>query len=856
MDRNKLIERLMATFLGELEEHVRTLNAVLLTLEKDPDGPGRADAYKTLLRVAHSLKGAARSVGIAPIEEACHRVEEVLSAARDGRRALDADRFALLFTAADAIEEAGMRLREQQDLADSPLTRLLPRLESEAASPVPGAQVRGPASALSPVPPPPSIPRPTAAIAPEPVAPPPAIAPASVAPPPAPPPPPVAEEPRPGPGLARATGQAIGPSTAATPAAPAQPRPTPATPSQGPPPPPEPERPTPGSAFVRIPAEKLDDMLTCSGELLVARRAVELRTGELEAIRDEVARWRAEWHGTEKALHTFLPRAGAADAGGVALATPGAGGPQALPRHAAEALAEVGDHISRIERDLDRFMTAMSAGERQLERAAGRLDDEVRRVRMLPFAEACQGLERSARDVARSEGKQVELAIEGGDVELDRSVLEGLRDPLNHLVRNAVDHGIELPEVRRAAGKAEGGRVTVAAALRGTQVEVVVTDDGKGLDLDAVRAEARARGLGEASDAATLTDLVFLPGFSTAKVVTSISGRGVGLDVVKSRLESLQGTVELASEPGVGTRFTLAVPLTLTTLRALLIEAGGQTFALASTSVPKLVRVDPADLRTIEGRAMLLSVGPPLPVVELARVLGLPTREPSTAPGAPRRPALIVASGDRRVAFLVDELLTEQEIIVKSLGDRIRRVRNVAGATILPTGRIAPVLNAAHLVRSALGQGTASAFSSTASRDGASGVDRDGNGPGGPLAPPRRRLLVVDDSVTTRTLEKSILEAAGYEVLTAVDGEAGWRLLQEQGADLVVSDIEMPRLDGFALTETIRRSPRFAELPVVLLSSLASERDRSRGIEVGADAYIVKGAFDQDDLIKTIAQLL
>jgi two-component system chemotaxis sensor kinase CheA len=732
---------------------------------------------------------------------------------------LDADRFALLFSAADAIEEAGMRLREQRDLADSPLTRLLPRLESEAStsSTTPPPPMRSPAS------PPPSAPAPAPATAPAAPSVPPPAAPRASATPGS--PPPVPATPRPVP-------------DASAPAGPA-----------GPPAPAEPERPTLGSAFVRIPAQKLDDMLTCSGELLVARRGVELRAGERAAFRDFVAQWRAEWSGAEKALGKFLlPKGGAKEGGVSGQGTAAAVG--SLPRHAAEALMRVGEQIGRLEHDLDRFFTSMGVGERQLERAARRLDDEVRRVRMLPFAEACQGLERSVRDVARTEGKQAELVVEGGEVELDRSVLEGLRDPLNHLVRNAVDHGIEGPEERRAAGKSEVGRVTVSAALRGSQVEVVVADDGKGLDLDAVRAEAKGRGLGEASDATTLADLIFLPGFSTAKVVTAISGRGVGLDVVKSRLEVLHGSVELAIEPGRGTRFTLAVPLTLTTQRALLIEAGGQTFALASASVPRLLRVDPGDLRTIEGRAMLVRDGAPLPIVELARVLGLPSRGPGAPLAAGKRPALIVASGERRVALLVDELITEQEIIVKGLGDRIKRVRNVAGATILPTGRIAPVLNPANLVRSALGLGLgAVAASGPASAPGGDRAEASAHAQ-------RRRLLVVDDSVTTRTLEKSILEAAGYDVLTAVDGEAGWRVLQEQGADLVVADIEMPRMDGFALTEAIRRSTRFAELPVVLLSSLASDRDRSRGIEAGADAYIVKGGFDQDDLIKTIAQLL
>jgi two-component system chemotaxis sensor kinase CheA len=853
MDRNKLIERLMATFRGELEEHVRNLNEGLLTLEKDPAAPGRVAVFKTLLRVAHSLKGAARSVGMAAIEEACHRVEEILTAARDGRRALDAERFALLFATADAIEEAGVRLREQEDLADSPLSRLLPKLEAEAAGALSGALPL--AQAAAPV----TLPAMPKSLVPVPQ-------PASPAPAPR-----VLDVPG-----TRSMG-ADGPGPEHLPALESAPAQAPSALGAAV----EPERHATSSDFVRIPAEKLDAMLACSGELLVARRCVELRAGELASIRDAVARWRSEWHGAEKALAKLVPRERAGGAG----AGPGDAGDHddrdnqgrdreraasdplraPIPRYAAEVLGQVGERLSRMEHDLDRFVTAIGAGTRQLERAALRLDDEVRRVRMLPFAEACQGLERTVRDVARTQEKQVELVIEGGDVELDRSVLEGLRDPLNHLVRNAVDHGIESPDRRQAAGKPGVGRVTVAAALHGTQVEVVVADDGQGLDLDAVRSEARRRGLVEPKEERDLADLIFLPGFSTTRIVTSISGRGVGLDVVKSRLEELHGSVELGINPGQGTYFTLAVPLTLTTLRALLFGAGGQTFALAGSSVPKLVRVDPRALRTIEGRTMLISDGAALPVVELVRVLGLPPRPPaSTAETAPARtaasasnmrPGLIIAAGERRVAFLVDELITEQEIIVKNLGKRLKRVRHAVGATILADGRIAPVLNAANLVRSALGQ-PAQGPGLAGPPDAAPDAGEAAHGDPAPAPGARKRLLVVDDSVTTRTLEKSILEAAGYEVLAAVDGEAAWRLLQERGADLVVSDVEMPHKDGFELTETIRHSTRFAELPVVLLTARASDRDRARGAEVGADAYIVKSSFDQSDLIKTIAQLL
>jgi two-component system chemotaxis sensor kinase CheA len=441
-------------------------------------------------------------------------------------------------------------------------------------------------------------------------------------------------------------------------------------------------------------------------------------------------------------------------------------------------------------------------------------------------------------DLAQAAGKEVDLHIEGGAVELDRSVHEGLKDPLRHLVRNAIDHGAEPPAERQAAGKPARARITVAAVLRGSQVEVTVADDGRGIDLEGLRRQADKRGVEVPRDAEELARLVFRPGLSTAPLITDVSGRGMGLDVVKSRVESLHGTVAVAFTPGRGTSFTLAVPLTLTTLRALLVSVGSQTFALADSHVRRLVRVDPTQLRWVEGREMAALGGPPLPVVALAELLGLPGAPPRS--GA-RLPGLIIAAGPRQVVLVVEELLAAQEIVVKNLGARIRRVPYVSGATLLPSGQIALVLNAAHLIRRALAQ--------TPGRGIGAGVAA--------AAPqPRKRVLLVDDSVTTRTLEKSILEAAGYEVAAAADGSAAWQLLHERGADLVVSDVEMPRMDGFALTQAIRESTRFHRLPVVLVTARETEQDKARGIQAGADAYLVKSAFDQKNLLETLAQLL
>ncbi len=438
---------------------------------------------------------------------------------------------------------------------------------------------------------------------------------------------------------------------------------------------------------------------------------------------------------------------------------------------------------------------------------------------MLPFAEVCQGLERIVHDLSQGSGKEVELVVEGGEVELDRSVLEGLKDPLRHLIRNAIDHGIEPAEVRRAAGKPPRARVTVAAVLRGGRVEVAVADDGRGIDLEALRNQVRLKDLPEPADERELARLVFEPGLSTARLITDVSGRGVGLDVVKSRVEALHGTVDLTFTPQRGTRFTLAVPLTLTTLRALLVVAAGQTFALVGTNVQKLLRVAPEELRSIGGREMLSLGGSPLPVASLADTLGLDRPAPSSN-GRATVPVVIVAAGDRHMAFVVDELLSEQEVVVKRLGARIRRVPHVAAATILPSGQIALVLNAANLVRSALVRLRSSWCGRVAALDA-------------PAAAVKKRLLLVEDSLTIRTLEKTILEAAGYEVTVAADGADAWQLLQEHGADLLVSDVEMPHMDGFALTKAVRDSQRFRDLPVVLVTGARRKRTKRRGSKSG-----------------------
>ena len=503
--------------------------------------------------------------------------------------------------------------------------------------------------------------------------------------------------------------------------------------------------------------------------------------------------------------------------------------------------AAADDGLALIE-EMGRLRRKLDADVRRLEHVAADLHDSVRRLRLVPVGVALAGLPRLVRDTAAACGKQARLELVGDDTEVDRSVLEGISGALTHLVRNAVDHGLEGPAGRAAAGKPPVGTVTLRAREERGALILEVADDGAGIDVDAVRRRGVELGLVSAEQAtAAGLDLVFRPGFSTAGRITEVSGRGVALDAVMATVESLQGSVALGTDPGSGTTFTVTLPLTLATTRSLLLRAGGHTLALPLATVSRVVRVDDEAVGRSGGRAALRGLGAPVALAELAAILGLPPGD-GPAAGAPAPLAVIAASGSTAAGVLVDEIRGEEEIVVTTLPAPLQRVRFTAGATILGTGEVVPVLHAGEVFRAAAGHLPA-----------ASAVA----GAGAAAAPAGPKVVVVaDDSVTTRTLERVILESAGYEVRTAADGAQALALVQAGGCDAVVSDVQMPVLDGFALCERLRADARFRDLPVVLVTALGSRDDRERGVAVGADAYIVKGEFDQETLLATLRRLL
>ncbi len=493
----------------------------------------------------------------------------------------------------------------------------------------------------------------------------------------------------------------------------------------------------------------------------------------------------------------------------------------------------------QLEQEITRLMRRAGDDARALASISGRLDNAIRHLRQRPLRDLTDTLQRVARDVARDVGKQVRLRIEGADLEADRVVIEALRDPLLHLVRNAVDHGVESPEGRAAAGKPGEGEIVVAATLRGDRLRLVLSDDGAGLDTAAIRRKLERRGGPLAGDDMEIAQRIFEDGFSTRDTATTLSGRGVGLSVVRAAAERLGGTVEVRSAAGRGATFVLEVPLSIATLRAMLVDVGGVTLAIPSAFVVRVDRVAPGTVARVDGRPVLLGDGAPVALVPLAALLG----PPFTAPAVADVMSVVnLEAAGRRLAVVVDDLVDECELVLRPLEHAGRETTAVTvGTALLSSGEVVLVLGVPALLSEEGRRTPAMLASSTPERRA-------------PAA--RRRILVVDDSITSRTLEQSVLAGAGYDVTTAVDGAEAWRLLERAEFDLVLSDVEMPQLDGFALCERIRASQRTAALPVILVTSLDEPAHRARGLEAGADAYIVKSSFDQDTLLDTVRLLV
>ncbi len=770
-------QQLINSFKTEQQEHVQEINQGLLALEKNPEEEARQALLDDIFREAHSLKGAARAVGMTTIESLGHAMEDILLSAKEGRLAFAPELFDLLYQALDAVELVMTQLESGHSTPPAKVLTILARLEEvkETAAP---AVVETEAEKSTTI-----------------------------------------EEPEP-----------------------EEPATSPAEATARPETEEEVVQPTHSGSrdgTIRVSVSKLDALMAQFSELLGAKIRAEQRLAEVRELQVEAAEWQKEW----LALRNHYSRLVRNGNRGQAEPQPTQNGHGKDVTALVNFAAKNQEQLRHFNAQSNQLYRQLSNDTMRLSLIIGELQEEIKRVRMLPLTTITAAFGRMVRDLAREQEKQIDLALVGGDTELDKRVLEQIKDPLIHLLRNAVDHGIETVAEREAAGKPATGTITLTASQQGHNVVISVGDNGSGLDLAAIRAAAVRKGLYKPADIQKLTEadvanLIFNSGLSTSKIMTDISGRGVGLDVVRQNIEELHGTLEVTSEPGRGATFTMTLPLTLASSHGLLVRVGKQLFALPLTTVERMLNVKRSAITRVEGKEAITYQGKPVALTWLADLLDLPP-SPATSD---QLTVVVVATAEKQLGLIVDELAGEQEIVMKSLGKQLAKVGGVAGATVLGSGQVILVLHTADLAK------LATRIESRRPAMAEAGHHETNH---------HKTILVVDDSITTRTLEKNILEAAGYEVKLATDGEEALATLVSDGLpDLIVSDINMPRLDGFGLTSQVKQDSRYADIPVILVTSLDSPADKARGIEVGADAYIVKSKFDQGSLLDTIEQLV
>jgi len=634
-------------------------------------------------------------------------------------------------------------------------------------------------------------------------------------------------------GLTSAAGAAPapGPAKPAAPVAPPAPAPRKPAPAPAPTPvaekapekpappaapekPPEPEKAEPArdpSRSIRVAVDALDTLGALAGDLLVEGARANLRASELAGLIQRINRINDR----------FL----------------------ALADRVASRLPDEAPAITRLEADLHllrddtfRFVRKNADGVNALRTHLERLAERVAQARLVPLSTVFSAFPRAVRDIARQQGKEVELVVGNAEVGVDRGVLGEVRDAMVHLLRNSVDHGIESPDERAAAGKPKKGRIGIVVRADGDMLAVEVEDDGKGIDAARVREKAVSSGLLSPAQAAALSeretlDLIFLPGFSTRDEVTDISGRGVGMSVVKKKVEALGGSVWVATRPGQGTRIGVRLPQSMALMRVLLVRLGNDIYGLPAADVQGVGRVRSGDRMSVAGREAVTFRGRATTLVELAPLLRLQNAAKHDTP-----PCVFVQHGEDRAAFAVDGFIGEREVAVKPCGGEfLKGAPCVAGAAALEDGRVAVLLHVPDImleIRKTAGRGV-----STRTQE------------------KRLRILLVDDSPIARATESALVRALGHQVDEAVDGEDGLEKVALQAYDLILTDIQMPRMDGIELTRRLKADPATARLPIVILSSLASPEDKRRGLDAGADAYLVKGELSAEQIAQTIGRL-
>ncbi|MHB8857892.1 MAG: hybrid sensor histidine kinase/response regulator [Thermoleophilia bacterium] len=786
MDNWSADKEFLQTFRAEAEERLRNLGEGLMALEGNP---GDEELVKKLFREAHTLKGASGMMGFDSIRELSHRVEDILSAVQKQQLALDKSLTDLMLETLDSIE-AMLPEQSTGEIPEVDASELLARLVRASSGEMPGGS--GASAAETEIAP---MPKPDeSAGAAIPLKRP--IQPVNSAP---------AQEPAAKISDVPEKDVKPVPKKAATPVA-ARARTREADPT------------------IRVNIERLDRLMNLMGEILVNQIDSEGQVRDMAGLQQEMHDLRDIFSSLMNQVERMKEQSGPDELASLN-----------------QSLSEAESRAEKVASEIDTAASRFKENTAVRRLALDELQDRTMHVRMLPLSNIFGIYPRVVREASNACGKKVRLETSGEDTELDKRILEQVADPLIHIIRNCVDHGIESPETRRAAGKDEQGIIRLAAFQRGDRVEIEIEDDGAGIDPGKVRQKALEKGLvseDEDFGIEDCTDLIFLPGFSTATSITEISGRGVGLDVVKSNIEKLEGSVSVVSTGGAGTRFTVSLPVTLAVIKGLLVESNDIRLIIPLVSVKEMVAVPEEEIQTLGSRRGFLMRDSAVPLIDLLEHLGGGV----TVNSGDKSNVVIVGADKFRLGFAVGSLLGEQEVVIKSLGTFLGRLDYVAGVSILGSGEAVVVLNVNHILRKI--------------KEGVRAQVREIQQDGPQKDERRKSVLIVEDSLVVRELQRNILEAAGYDVDTAVDGEDALARLAQKAVDCVVTDIEMPRMNGFDLTSAIRKKDDLKDTPIIMVTSCSSDSDKKRGIEVGANAYVIKGSFDQQKLLTTIERLV
>ncbi|MEI7981631.1 MAG: response regulator [Bacteroidota bacterium] len=509
-------------------------------------------------------------------------------------------------------------------------------------------------------------------------------------------------------------------------------------------------------------------------------------------------------------------------------------------------------YIREIQKQQNGEISGLVKEMEQFHRGMSRLVDDllldIKSILLHPFSSLLAIVPKIVRDLGKEYDKEIQLSIRGGQIEIDRRILEEMKDPLIHIIRNCVDHGIETATVRRQHNKPPAGILVIDIRQdSGSNVELTIHDDGAGINRPRLTGSAVKSGIITHEEAEKMTDkevieLIFRSGISTSHFITDISGRGLGMAIVAEKIVKLGGNIVVDSTPGAGTKFSITLPVTLATFRGILVRIGEQYFIVPTHAVERAIRLHSNDIKSVESKQMVLLQGESTALVRLGDVLGVMGRKIRSTDELPF-PVLILSLAHKRIAIMIDEILGEHEGLVKDLGPQLVHVRNLAGVTVLGDGRVVPILHIPELMESAIHTNASGTWQETPDMDGVEESHQ-------------HSVLVAEDSITSRSLLRNIIESAGYQVKTAVDGMEAFQFLQNGAFDLVVSDVEMPRMNGFELTARIRGSKNMSEIPVILITALETADDRQKGMEAGANAYIIKSSFEQSNLIETIHRLI